>query len=80
MSLLVFIIIGLVAGWLAGIIVRGRGLGCLGDAVVGVLGAVAGGWVLGEVGVVPRGGIGAFLTALFGAVLLLALVKLVKKV
>jgi uncharacterized membrane protein YeaQ/YmgE (transglycosylase-associated protein family) len=80
MSLLVFIIIGLLAGWLASMVVRGRGLGCLGDTVVGVLGAVIGGWLLQEVGVVPRGGIGAFLTALFGAVILLTLVKLIKKV
>ncbi len=76
-SLLVFLFIGLVAGWLAGTLVKGRGFGILGDMVVGVIGAGFGGWIFNVVGLSAYGFIGAVLTALVGAVAFLAIIKVV---
>jgi uncharacterized membrane protein YeaQ/YmgE (transglycosylase-associated protein family) len=74
-----FLIIGILAGWLAGRVTRGRGFGLLGDLVVGVVGAWLGGAVLGLLGLYSAGLIGSFVTAVIGAVVLLALIRLIKK-
>jgi uncharacterized membrane protein YeaQ/YmgE (transglycosylase-associated protein family) len=75
-----FIVIGIVAGWLAGQIMKGGGFGIVGDLVVGVIGALLGGWLFGVVGVFPGGGlIGALVTATVGAIVLLLLLRLVKR-
>ncbi len=79
MDLVIFLLIGLVVGWLASNLVRGRGLGCLGDTIVGIVGALLGGWLLGWLGVVPQNGLASFLAALLGAVILLVLIKAVKR-
>jgi uncharacterized membrane protein YeaQ/YmgE (transglycosylase-associated protein family) len=76
-SLLVFLFIGLIAGWLAGTMVKGRGFGILGDMVVGVIGAGLGGWIFNVLGLSAYGFIGAVFTAFIGAVALLVLIKLV---
>lgn len=71
MDWLVFIIIGLIAGWLAGIITRAGGLGCLMDIVVGVIGAILGGQLFSLIGVTTESVFGRVGTATVGAVLLL---------
>ncbi len=74
-----FLLIGLFAGWVAGLLMKGRGFGVLGDIIVGILGAVFGGWLFGVLGLYTYSSIGAFLMALFGAVSLLALIGVVKR-
>ena len=78
-SLLIFLAIGAVAGWLAGILMKGRGFGLLANIVVGVIGAVIGGLVFGYLGLSANGMTGSLVTAFAGAVLLLFVVGLVKK-
>jgi uncharacterized membrane protein YeaQ/YmgE (transglycosylase-associated protein family) len=79
-SLLVFIIIGAIAGWLAGLIVKGFGLGLVGNIVVGIVGAFIAGWLFPRMGFAVGGGIFAsIIHATIGAVILLVLIKLVKQ-
>ncbi|RWC39804.1 MAG: GlsB/YeaQ/YmgE family stress response membrane protein [Mesorhizobium sp.] len=79
-SLLVFIIIGAIAGWLAGLIVKGFGLGLVGNIVVGIVGALIAGWLFPTMGFAIGGGIFAsIIHATIGAVILLVLIKLVKQ-
>jgi uncharacterized membrane protein YeaQ/YmgE (transglycosylase-associated protein family) len=77
-SILIFLVIGLIAGWLAGKIVEGTGFGLVGDLVVGVIGAFIGGWLLSYVGVFAVGIVGALVSAVIGAVVLLVIVKLIR--
>jgi uncharacterized membrane protein YeaQ/YmgE (transglycosylase-associated protein family) len=80
MNLVWFLIIGAIAGWLAGMLMKGRGFGVLGNIVVGVVGALLGGYLLGALGVYVGGGLlGAIFTALIGALVLLALVGILKR-
>ena len=79
MNLLIFLLIGALAGWLAGLVMKGRGLGVLGNNIVGVIGAFLGGWLLPMLGVSFGGNIGLFITAFIGAVVLLAIVGLIKR-
>jgi len=79
-GLLLFIVIGLIAGWLAGVLVRGGGFGVLGDIVVGVLGAVIGGYFFGRVGLGGSGMLGEILIATAGAILLIFVLRLIKRV
>jgi uncharacterized membrane protein YeaQ/YmgE (transglycosylase-associated protein family) len=72
-----FLLIGAVIGWLAGLIVRGRGFGIIGDIVVGIVGAMLGGWIAGVMGLYTSSSVGAFLVALAGAVVLVGLTRLV---
>jgi uncharacterized membrane protein YeaQ/YmgE (transglycosylase-associated protein family) len=77
MGLLWFVIIGAVAGWLAGRFMRGHGFGLLGDIVVGVIGAFLGGYLFHAVGLeIGHGLIGSLIVAFVGAVLLLFIVRL----
>ena len=70
-----FLIVGIVAGWLAGVVMKGGGFGLLGDLVVGVIGAFLGGWLFGVLGIQFGGLIGAILTAFVGAVVLIWVVR-----
>jgi uncharacterized membrane protein YeaQ/YmgE (transglycosylase-associated protein family) len=80
MSLLWFLIVGLIAGWLAGMLVKGGGFGLIGDLVVGVIGAVLGGWLFTTFGASIGGGlIGAIIVATIGAVILLVIVRALKR-
>lgn len=80
MAFVWFILIGLVAGWLAGKIVKGGGFGVLGDIIVGVVGALLGGFLFSSLGASAGGGLlGSILVATVGAVILLLLARLVKK-
>jgi uncharacterized membrane protein YeaQ/YmgE (transglycosylase-associated protein family) len=77
-SLILFLVIGILAGFLAGKIMKGSGFGLLGDLVVGIIGAFLGGWVFGLFGIATYGLLGSLITALVGALLLLYLIRLVK--
>ena len=78
-SLLVILLVGLVAGWLAGKIVRGAGFGLIGDLIIGVVGAFIGGWLLPQLGIhLGTGIISAIINATIGAVLLLLVVRLLR--
>jgi len=71
-----WIIIGLLAGWIAGTVTRGRGFGCLVDIVLGLIGAVIGGWIFTRLGITTLGFIGSLAAATVGAVLLVAIARL----
>jgi uncharacterized membrane protein YeaQ/YmgE (transglycosylase-associated protein family) len=71
-----WILIGLIAGWLAGKVTRGRGFGLIADLFLGLIGAVIGGWVFGLLGVTTFGFIGSLAAATVGAVILVALARL----
>jgi uncharacterized membrane protein YeaQ/YmgE (transglycosylase-associated protein family) len=78
-GLLIVLVVGLVAGWLAGLIVRGGGLGLIANLIVGVLGAFIGSWLLPQLGIVLGAGmVNAIVNATIGAVLLLAAIGLVR--
>ena len=74
-----YIVIGAVAGWLGGLIVRGSGAGLLLNIVVGVIGGVLGGWLFGLVGLQGGNMVWSLLTAIVGAILLLLLIGLLNK-
>ena len=75
-----FIIVGLIAGWLAGVIMKGGGYGVVGDIVVGIVGALIGGWLFSTMGVSTGGGLlGAIIVALVGAIVLIFLLRLIKR-
>jgi uncharacterized membrane protein YeaQ/YmgE (transglycosylase-associated protein family) len=71
-----WIFIGLLAGWLAGHLTRGRGFGCLINVILGLVGAVLGGWLFTKLGVVALGFWGSLAAATVGAVLLVAIARL----
>jgi uncharacterized membrane protein YeaQ/YmgE (transglycosylase-associated protein family) len=79
-AILIWIIVGAVAGWLAGLVVRGFGFGLFGNIVVGILGAVLSGWLFGAIGFTFLPGIvNSIITAFIGAVILLFVVRLFKR-
>lgn len=77
-SLLIFLVIGALAGWIAGKIIKGRGFGVIGNIIVGVVGALVGGFVFGLLGITTGGLLGAIIMATIGAVILLFIINLVK--
>ena len=78
MAVIWWIIVGLIAGWATGKIMRGRGYGALVDIVVGIAGAVIGGWIMNALGFSSRGGmIYTILVAIAGAVVLTAIIRLI---
>src|SRR5262249_6402054 len=80
MEFLWFIIIGAIAGWLAGKIFNGSGFGLLGDIIIGILGGLVGGWIAGKFGIrIGSGLLSSLLTATGGAVILLFIASLFKK-
>ena len=79
MNIVWFLLIGLAAGWLAGLVMKGRGFGLLGNMVVGVIGAFLGGFLFQFLGVAAGGLLGSLVVAFVGAVVLLLVVGLVKK-
>ncbi len=79
-ALIIFLIIGAVAGWLAGQIVRGMGFGLIGNIVVGIVGAFVAGWLLPRLGILIGGGLlGNIINATIGAVILLFIIGLIKR-
>ena len=79
MELILFLAIGVAAGWIAGQIMKGRGFGFVGNMVVGVVGAFSGGHLLGLLGIAGSGLIGSLLVAVVGAIALLAIVSALKR-
>ena len=81
MHFLVWILSGLLAGWLVGLIMKGRGYGLIWDVGLGLLGGVVGGWLFGKFGVdaVGSGWIGHVFTSVIGGVVLVAAVRLLRK-
>jgi uncharacterized membrane protein YeaQ/YmgE (transglycosylase-associated protein family) len=77
--LLLFLVIGVLAGFLAGKIMKGSGYGLVGDLIVGVIGSFIGVWVFGLFGIVVGGILGLLVASIVGALLLLYVVRLVKK-
>ena len=75
MSFLWYILIGILAGWVAGKIMRGGGFGLVVNLVVGIIGGLLGGWLFGLFGLIPVGSIGSFSTSVIGAIVLLWLVS-----
>jgi uncharacterized membrane protein YeaQ/YmgE (transglycosylase-associated protein family) len=79
-TLVIWALVGAVAGWLAGIIVKGGGFGLLGDIIIGILGAFVGGWLLPRLGVYLGAGlISLVASATIGAVVLLLILRLVRR-
>lgn len=80
MFILWFLVVGIIAGWLAGVLVKGGGYGLVGDLVVGVIGAFVGGFLFSLLGLGTGGGmLGSILMATIGAVVLLVIVRAVKR-
>jgi uncharacterized membrane protein YeaQ/YmgE (transglycosylase-associated protein family) len=80
MGFLWFLLVGLIAGWLAGVLVKGGGFGVIGDMVVGVLGAFIGGFLFTTLGVSSGGGmIGSIIVATIGAIILIFILRLIKR-
>ena len=81
MDFIIFLAIGAVAGWLAGLIFRGGGYGLLWNIIIGIIGGVIGGWLLGPflASVFGEGLLGGIITAIFGAIVLLWIASMIKK-
>ena len=78
-SLLVVLVVGIVAGWLAGQIVRGAGFGLIGDLLIGIVGALIGSWLLPQLGIhLGAGIVRAIINATIGAILLLLVIRLLR--
>ncbi|HZA21511.1 MAG TPA: GlsB/YeaQ/YmgE family stress response membrane protein [Dehalococcoidia bacterium] len=75
-----FLLIGLVAGWLAGLLMRGRGFGCIGNILIGAIGGLIGGLLFDIFDVAFAGILGSLLTALVGAITLLFVVGLLRRI
>ena len=79
-SLLIWIVIGAIAGWLAGLIVKGYGFGFVGNIILGIVGAFIGNWLFVQLGIsIGFGIIGTIVAATVGAVLLLLLVRVLRR-
>ena len=79
-GIIAWLIIGAIAGWLAGVLVKGGGFGLIVDIIVGIVGAFIGGWLAGVLHISLGGGwIGSIITAVIGAVILLFIIRLVRR-
>lgn len=80
MSLVIFLVVGLLAGWIASAVMGGSGYGLIGDIIIGVIGAFIGGYVFRWLGIsLPSGFIGDVIVAAIGAMILLFLVNLIRR-
>jgi uncharacterized membrane protein YeaQ/YmgE (transglycosylase-associated protein family) len=81
MGIVAWIIVGLIAGWAAGKVMKGGGYGVLMDIVLGILGGLFGGWLFGALGIWQGGGmVGSIIVAFIGAVILVGITRLIKRV
>jgi uncharacterized membrane protein YeaQ/YmgE (transglycosylase-associated protein family) len=79
-GIIAWLVIGAIAGWLAGQVVKGGGFGLIVDIIVGIVGAVIGGFLAGALGISTGGGIiGSIIVAFIGAVILLFILRLIKR-
>ena len=80
MGFLAWIIVGLIAGWLAGQVMKGGGYGVLVDIILGLLGGLLGGWLFGQLGIGTGGSmVGSIIVAFIGAVILVGITRLIKR-
>jgi len=80
MGFLAWIVVGLIAGWLAGQLMKGGGYGMVADIILGLLGGVLGGWIFGKLGISTGGGmIGSIIVAFIGAVILVGITRVLKR-
>lgn len=80
MGIIIWLIVGGLAGWLAGLIVRGYGFGLLGNIIVGIVGALIAGWLLPQLGIMIGGGtLGEIINAVIGAIILLLIIGLIRR-
>jgi uncharacterized membrane protein YeaQ/YmgE (transglycosylase-associated protein family) len=80
-ALLIILAIGAVAGWLAGVIMKGGGFGLIADIIIGIVGAFVGGWLFGQLGIsIGTGIVNSIVTATVGAIVLIAIIRMIKKV
>ena len=80
-ALIIWLIVGAIAGWLAGMVVKGTGYGLIGDIIVGIVGGLIAGWLLPQLGIAIGGGfIAAIIDAFIGAVILLIALRLIRRV
>jgi uncharacterized membrane protein YeaQ/YmgE (transglycosylase-associated protein family) len=78
-GLIWWIVVGLIAGWLAGQVMKGGGYGVLADIVLGILGGIFGGWLFGQMGIGAGSTIGSIVVAFVGAVILVGITRLLKR-
>ena len=79
-ALIIWLIVGAIAGWLAGQVMKGGGFGLIGDIILGIVGALVAGWMLPQLGILIGGGIlGAIINAFIGACIVLFVVRLIKR-
>jgi uncharacterized membrane protein YeaQ/YmgE (transglycosylase-associated protein family) len=80
MGIIIWLIVGAIAGWLAGMVVKGGGFGLIGDIIVGIVGGLIAGWLLPQLGIVIGSGIvGDVIDSFIGAVILLIILRLIKR-
>lgn len=78
--LIIWLIVGGIAGWLASMVVKGGGFGLIGNIIVGIVGGLLAGWLLPQIGIVIGSGlVGAIINAFIGAVVLLVILRLIKR-
>ena len=78
MNIILAIVVGLIAGWLAGIIMKGSGYGIIGDIILGLLGSIVGNWIFGFLGITSYGYLWTMIVAVIGAVALIYIVRFVR--
>jgi uncharacterized membrane protein YeaQ/YmgE (transglycosylase-associated protein family) len=78
-ELLIILLVGGIAGWVAGVLVRGRGHGIVVNIVVGIIGAFIGGWVFAQLGIAIAGILGSIVMATCGAIILLLILRVLKR-
>lgn len=79
MNIIIWIVVGVIAGWLTGLVMKGRGYGLLGDLVIGLIGGLVGGWLFGFMGLSASGWLGQILVSFVGGVVLVAIVRLLRR-
>jgi len=79
MQILIWIVVGIIAGWLTGLVMKGKSYGLVGDLIIGLLGGIIGGWLFGLLGLAPTSWLGQILVSFVGGVVLVALVRLLRR-
>ncbi len=79
MNLAIWIVCGILAGWLTGLVVKGRGFGLIGDLIIGLLGGIVGGWLFALFGLYPMSLIGNISVAVVGGIVLVAVVRILRR-
>jgi uncharacterized membrane protein YeaQ/YmgE (transglycosylase-associated protein family) len=79
MNFILWLIVGGIAGWLAGQVMKGSGYGLLGDIVIGIIGGLIGGWLFGLLGIGAGGLIGSLITSVIGAIVLIYVIRLFRR-